>query len=151
MKHITEPSLVCIFAEAIRNELSGQNTIIGTYMGRSIQLPAVGNLVLPTFAVQCVLEVPMNLELHLITCELVLNETTLQSVQLPPDALKAFTKDRADQAAREPGLGAFPIFIALQMGNFTIPEPGLLRVRAKVNDQVAWSNALHFAPPAANH
>ena len=50
MKHITEPSLVCIFAEAIRNELSGQNTIIGTYMGRSIQLPAVGNLVLPTFA-----------------------------------------------------------------------------------------------------
>lgn len=149
MKQITQPTLVCIFAESIRTEQSGQSTIIGTYMGRAVQFPAIGPLVLPTFAVQCVLEVPLDLELRSIGCELMLDDNSLETINLPPDAMQAFTKDRADQIAREPGLGAFPIFIALQMGNFVIPQPGFLRVKAQVNEHVAWSNSLHFAPPDA--
>lgn len=150
MKQITEPTLVCIFAESIRTEQSGQSTIIGTYMGSAFQMPTMGSLVLPNFAVQCVLEIPLDLELKSISCELRLDDISLETVNLPPEAMQAFAKDRAGQIAREPGLRAFPIYIALQMGNFTIPKPGFLRVRAQVNDLSAWSNSLHFAPPAAS-
>ena len=150
MKQITEPTLVCIFAESIRTEQSGQSTIIGTYMGKAFQMPTMGSLVLPSFAVQCVLEIPVDLELKSISCELKLDDMSLKTVNLPPEAMQAFTKDRAGQIEREPELRAFPIYIALQMGNFTTPKPGFFRVRAQVNDLSAWSNSLHFAPPATS-
>ena len=147
MKQAIAPTLVCIFAESIRTEASGQSTIIGTFMGKAFQMPTMGSLTLPSFAVQCVLEVPLDLELKSISCELRLDEISLETVNLPPEAMQAFMKDRAGQVAREPQLRAFPIYIALQMGNFTVPQPGFLRVRAQVNELSVWSNSLYFAPP----
>lgn len=151
MTPFTKPALVCIFAENIRNEASGQCTIIGTYLGRAIQFPTVGDLTLQNFAVQCILEVPLDLQLESINCELMLGETTLQTVSLPAEAIAAFTKDRAAQIARDPQLRAFMITIALQLGNFVVPQPGFFRVRVQVGQETIWSNALEFAAaPAAN-
>lgn len=145
MTALTKPALVCIFAESIRNEASGQCTIIGTYFGKAIQFPALGPLTLSSFAVQCILEVPLDLKLESICCELILNETTLQTVNLPAEAITAFTKDRAIQMARDPKLRAFMITIALQLGNFVVPTPGFFRVRMQLGQQHVWSNALEFA------
>lgn len=148
MMRLTEPRLVCIFAEYIRNEVSGQSTIIGTYFGNAIHHPNTGTLKLTSFAVQCLLEVPLELDLKPISFELMLDGTVLQTINMPAEASEAFVRDRAAQIKRDPQLRAFMIAVALQLGNFAVPKPGFFRVRAQVSQQEVWSNALEFAAPA---
>lgn len=148
MNKTSEISLVCIFAENIRTEATGQSTIIGTYLGKPVELPVQTGLAMPSFAVQCILHVPLDVELKSISLELRLEETSLETVNLPPEAMQAFTRDRAMYAQRDKRMRSFPIYVALQMGNFAIPHPGFLRVLAQVNGQSTWSNALEFVLPA---
>jgi len=144
MSALEKPHLFCIYSEDIRNEASGQSTIIGWFTNGAIQFPPIGILTLQRFGVQCILELPPALMLESLKCDILLGEQVLQSIVLPQEALQGFMADRDHQLARDPHLRGFMVNVTLQLMNFAVPRPGALQVRAIVNGDAVVSNSIQF-------
>lgn len=147
MSVLEKPHLYCIYAEDIRNEASGQITIIGWFANGAIQFPPIGALTLQRFGVQCALELPPTMALESLKCDILLGEQVLQTIALPPEAIQGFMADRDHQLASDPHLRGFMVNVTLQLINFAVPRPGSLQVRATVNGEPILSNSIQFVAP----
>jgi len=140
LEPIEHSSLYCLFADEIRREADGRDTILGWYPDNAkIALPTEGAALLPRLMVAAILVIPLAQEPGDMVFELVLNDTVLHSTNVPERQM-----DEAHLADQPAGLRAKILRMAVQSQNMLIGEPGNLRARITMGSQVLYSNSLQF-------
>lgn len=120
--------LTCIFSDDVRQEANGQTTVIGWYTGAAIRLGPVGGIVLPKFCITALIRIPQDQTVQSLKLEVRLDDVSLQAVDMPSHALQQMHA----QAPNSPERG-ITLTVRLQLGNFTIPKEGILRLVAMVD------------------
>lgn len=142
MKPLEHRNLQCIYCDDLRNEVDGKTTIVGWYPVEPVKLPAEGELLLPSLCVVGTLVVPLESKLTDMTIELLQDENVLNSVTVPSNVLH----ETQQEGLQSPGpLRAMQLRIVLRLLNLRVPEPGMLRMRITVDDEVLEGNSLRFA------
>lgn len=139
---IEHSSLYCLFADEIRREADGRDTIVGWYPDNSkIALPPEGGALLSRLMVAAILVIPLAHEPGEMVFELVLNDTVLHTITMPQQQIQELrSADSGDATA----LRAKVMRMAVQSQNMLIGEPGNLRARITMGGQVLHSNSLKF-------
>jgi hypothetical protein len=136
------PYLHCTFAEDIRQEASGQKTIVGAYQGgvKVVGFPAQ----ISRLAVFADLVLPMESSYKEFWLELRLEDELLQRIQ-PEEMLlvQAHSAALARPFGKAPKRGYGVQFVFL-MNNLTVSTPGLMRLVAVLDGQELYGNAFEF-------
>lgn len=146
IKPVEHSSLYCLFADELRRELDGRDTVVGWYPdGAKIPMPAEGPAVLARLMTLAIVMTPLQITPQDMTFSLVLNDAVIHTHSVPrqhfEDSLVAANSDDVGP------LRAGVFRMAMQAQNLQINEPGRLRVRVVMGDLVLDSNSLHFIRP----
>ena len=131
------PFLFCLYAEDMRQEVSGQTSFIGVFQGglRVAAVPAH----IPKLAVIANLWLPSTTVPQSIKLEVLRGQEVLQTIEPPDDFLKSV--DAQKSASRKNG---YTMQFVVGFVGFPVHEEGLLEVRATVDSAVVWGNALEI-------
>ena len=145
IKPIEHSSLFCLFADEMRREADGRDTILGWYPdGAKIPMQAEDSTVLPRLLVVAVLMTPWQTASADLEFSLILNDNIIHSNMVP---LQHF-EEANTQASEAPGpLRAGMFRMAIQAQNLVIDQPGYLRVRVVMGELTLHSNSLEFVRP----
>lgn len=151
MLDLASPRMFCIYSEDMRPEPTGQATVVGWFGNGHVSMPTTGSLVMPRFAISCVIELPPDRVLDALTFEVLLNEKVLHKIPLPKQAIvdmdSAFEKSSKSDVASST---QHNVQFAVQMSPFVVNEEGRLVVRVCLDDkQELIGNSLWFkrGPP----
>lgn len=141
----SSPYLFCLYAEDVRQETTGQMSIIGAFQG-GLRVPSVPAH-LPKLAIIANLRVPYEDTPTSVKLEVHRDGEVLQTIELPPDFLQSVTK--------QPGAGpdeGYAMQFVVGFAGFPVPASGRLEVRATIDGRVLRGNSLEITvgdePPA---
>ncbi len=131
------PYLFCLYAEDVRQEKSGQMSIIGVFQG-GLKVQAVPTQ-LPKLSIIANLRLPSANQPTSVELEVLLGDVVLQVIEPPADFLQTVVEQ--NKIGSNDGLTMQ--FIVGFVG-FPIPHEGKLDVRANVDGLLVRSNALEM-------
>lgn len=142
------PHLFCQFADDVRLEVGGKQTIVGVYSG-GLNVAGKTPLLLPQLAVVSYLFIPKDMDPAEVTLEVGWQDgKTLNQIKLPSEQIENSLK--AERQANE-GRGIFVEAVTL-IRPFEIPGPGRIVASVIIDGDRIKGNALkidvHDAPPA---
>lgn len=131
----------CIFAEDVRQEVSGQYSIIGAFQGgmQVQECPAA----VPKIHVVASLAIPPECHFSEGKIELLFNDDVLRSSDLNAD----FVEETRRQAQKDPLSTGFFIQAVIGLVPFRVEHAGLLLVRVTLDSDIVRSNALRIQVP----
>ena len=132
------PYLFCLYAEDVRQETSGQMSIVGVFQG-GLRVPAVPTQ-LPKLSIIANLRLPVTDHPTSVTLEVLLGDAVLQEIEPPADFLQSV----AEQKKTGSNDGLTVQFVVGFVG-FPVPHEGKLEVRANVDGLVVQGNALEIS------
>jgi len=137
--------LFCLYAEDVRQESTGQMSIVGVFQG-GLRVPSVPAH-LPKLAIIANLRMSSNKAPGSIKLEVHRDDDVLQLIEPPPELLQAVTK--------QPGAGldeGYAMQFVVGFSGFPVSAAGKLGVRATVDGVVLQGNWLEIVvgdvPPA---
>jgi hypothetical protein len=131
------PFLFCLYAEDVRQEVSGQTSFIGVFQG-GLRVAAVPTNI-PKLAVIANLWLPSSTVPQSIKLEVLRGQEVLQTIEPPDDFLKSV--DAQKNTLRKNG---YTMQFVVGFVGFPVHEEGLLEVRATVDGAVVLGNALEI-------
>lgn len=148
MKRLEHRSLQCIYCDDVREEVGGKTTIVGWYPAHDVQLPAEGELFLPSLCVLANILAPLDQPFTSMKVELMQDEQVLQTIEPPEQVLVEIQ----EQAKKSPGpLEALQIHVAIKLQGWRTDQPCRLHLRATLDDEVLYGNGLRFARKVMDH
>lgn len=138
---MTDPTihLTSIYSEDIRQEATGQTTVVGWFTSSRVQIAAEGEQMLPKLCVTGLLSVPKDGHVEVLRLELMFEDSVLQAVDLPSKALVDLRFDKTSVTDR-----GVKLTVGMQLNNFAIPGAGVLRLVAIVDGVRIEGNGLRF-------
>ncbi len=137
--------LFCLYAEDVRQEITGQMSVIGVFQG-GLRVPSVPAH-LAKLAIITNLHMPSDNAPSSVKLEVHRNDEVLQTIEPPPDFLQSVTKQpgaRLDEG--------YTMQFVVGFAGFPVPAAGRLEVRATIDGVVLRGNFLEItvgdAPPA---
>lgn len=137
----SSPCLFCLYAEDVRQEITGQMSIIGVFQG-GLRVPFVP-INLPKLAIIANLRVPSEKAPTSLILEVHRRGEILQTVTPPPEFLQSVTKQpgaRLDEGST--------IQFVVGFAGFPVPAAGKLEVRATIDGVVLQANSLEITVDA---
>jgi hypothetical protein len=131
------PYLFCIYAEDVRQEITGQISIIGMFQG-GLRVPSVP-VHLPKLVIIANLRVPSEKAPAAVKLEVHRDGEVLQTIEPPPEFLQSVIKQN-DTGLDEGYVMQFVIGFA----SFPVPVGGRLEVRATIDGMVLQGNSLEI-------
>lgn len=131
------PYLFCLYAEDVRQEITGQTSIIGVFQG-GLKVPAVPAH-LPKLAIVANLCMPYAHAPTSVKLEVHRDGEVLQTIEPPADFLQS--------VARQNGLGlddGYNMQFVVGFAGFPVPAASKLEVRATVDGMSLQGNALQI-------
>lgn len=139
------PYLFCLYAEDVRQEITGQMSIIGAFQG-GLQVPSVPAH-LPKLAIIANLRMPSEKAPSSVKLEVHRDGEVLQTIEPPPEFLQSVTKQ--PDAGLDEG---YTMQFVVGFDGFPVPAAGRLKVRAMIDGVVLRGNSLEITvgdvPPA---
>lgn len=131
------PYLFCLYAEDVRQEITGQTSIIGVFQGglRVNTVPAH----LPKLAIVANLRMPSANAPTSVKLEVHRDGEILQTIEPPAEFLESVTKQKG--AGFDDG---YTMQFVVGFAGFPVPAAGQLEVRATVDGTVLRGNALEL-------
>ena len=134
---LNSPYLFCLYAEDVRQETTGQMSIIGVFQG-GLRVPSVpANL--PKLAIISNLRMPFGKAPTSVKLEVHRDDEVLQTIEPPPEFLQSVTK----QPNAGPDEG-YAIQFVVGFAGFPVPAAGKLEVRATIDGVVLRGNSLEI-------
>jgi len=129
--------LHCIFADDIRQEVSGKQIVVGMYQGgMSVRGPLPANL--PKLQVMALLNIPRTDSVASLKLTVLMNTTVMAEIDVPRQALP-----NRDQTP--PDLKGHILQIAIELVPFAVEGSGKLQVHALINgSEILEGNTLHI-------
>jgi hypothetical protein len=141
----SSPYLFCLYAEDVRQEITGQMSIIGAFQG-GLRVPSVPAH-LPKLAIIANLRMPSEKAPSSVKLEVHRDGEVLQAIDPPPEFLQSVIK--------QPGAGldeGYTMQFVVGFAGFPVPAAGKLEVRAMIDGVVLRGNSLEITvgdvPPA---
>lgn len=131
------PYLFCLFAEDVRQEMTGQMSIIGAFQG-GLRVPTVPAQ-LPKLAIVANVRVPAETLPTSVKIEVHRDGEVLQTIEPPPEFLQSITK----QIGAGLDEGYVMQFVVGFVG-FPVLAAGKLEVRAMIDGMVLQGNSLEL-------
>ena len=131
------PYLFCLYAEDVRQEITGQTSIIGVFQG-GLRVPAVPAH-LPKLAIVANLRIPSENAPTSVILEVHRDAEVLQTIEPPPEFLQSVTKQAG--AGLDKG---YTMQFVVGFAGFPVPAAGKLEVRATVDGTTLQGNALEI-------
>ena len=129
------PYLFCLYAEEVRQEVSGQTSIIGVFQG-GLRVAAVPTH-LPKLAIVANLPLPPQSALKLITLEVSHEDEMLQTIEPEAAFLRSITKQQ--KVEKDEGL---TMQFVIGMTGCAVPTQGKIEVQSIVDGLVVKGNGL---------
>lgn len=140
------PYLFCLYAEDVRQEVTGQMSIIGAFQG-GLRVPSVPAH-LPKLAIIANLRIPSEKAPTSVKLEVHRDGEALQTIEPPPEFLQSVTKQpgaRLDEG--------YTMQFVIGFAGFPVPAASKLEVRATIDGVVLRGNSLEITvgsvPPEA--
>ena len=139
------PYLFCLYAEDVRQEITGQMSIIGAFQGglRVTSVPAH----LSKLAIIANLRIPPEKVPTSVKLEVHRDGEVLQTIEPPPEFLQSLTQQTG--ASLDDG---YTMQFIIGFAGFPVPAAGKLEVRATIDGVALRGNSLEItvgdAPPA---
>lgn len=131
------PYLFCLYAEDVRQETTGQMSIIGVFQG-GLRVPSVpANL--PRLAIISNLRMPFGKPPTSVKLEVHRGDEVLQTIEPPPEFLQSVTK-QPDAGSDE----GYAIQFVVGFAGFPVPAAAKLEVRATIDGVVLRGNSLEI-------
>ena len=139
------PYLFCLYAEDVRQEVTGQMSIIGVFQG-GLRVPSVPTH-LPKLAIIANLRMPSEKAPSSVKLEVHRDGEVLQAIEPPPEFLQSVIKQ--PRAGLDDG---YAMQFVVGFAGFPVPAAGKLEVRAMIDGVVLRGNSLEITvgdvPPA---
>lgn len=132
------PYLFCLYAEDVRQETTGQRSIIGVFQG-GLRVPSVP-VNLPKLAIISNLRMPFGRAPASVKLEVHRDGEVLQTIEPPPEFLQSVTK-QPDAGSDE----GYAIQFIVGFAGFPVPAAGKLEVRATIDGVVLRGNSLEIS------
>lgn len=133
----SSPYLFCLYAEDVRQETTGQMSIIGAFQG-GLRVPSVPAH-LPKLAIISNLRIPSGKAPSSVRLEVHRDGEVLQTIEPPPDFLQSVIKQT--NAGQDEGCA---IQFVIGFAGFPVPAAGKLEVRATIDGVVLRGNSLEI-------
>lgn len=129
--------LHCIFADDIRQEISGKQTVVGMYQGgMTVHGPLPVNL--PKFQVMALLRIPNTEPVTSLKLTVLMNTAVIAEIEVPRQALP-------DRDLALPDQKGYIFQIAIELVPLSIEGSGKLQVHALINgEDTLEGNPLHI-------
>ena len=131
------PYLFCLYAEDVRQEISGQMSIIGAFQG-GLRVPSVPSH-LPKLAIIANLCIPSKKAPSIVKLEVHRDGEVLQTIEPPLEFLQSVTN--------QPGAGlgvGYTMQFVVGFAGFPVPAAGKLEVRAMIDGVLLLGNSLEI-------
>ncbi len=143
-------SVFCLYADDVRQEVSGKSTYVGTYMGELIaSVPAVPSQ-LPRLVVSIFVNIPKDRDFQRSDIEVLWDDHPIQTVAVTKEQLAA----TSNTATTDDNNGRV-INAVMVMEPMVLPGNGRIGVRVKLDDEVVMGNGLkvtlNVLPPTTAH
>ncbi len=139
------PYIFCIYAEDVRQEITGQMSIIGVFQG-GLRVP-VAPTHLPKLAIVANLRIPAEKVPSSVKLEVHRDGELLQTIEPPPEFLQSVTQQSG--AGRDEG---YTMQFVVGFAGFPVPAAGKLEVRVTIDGVTLHGNSLEISvgdvPPA---
>ena len=132
------PYLFCLYAEDVRQEITGQMSIIGAFQG-GLRVPLVPAH-LPKLAIIANLRMPSEKAPSSVKLEVHRDGEVLQTIEPPPEFLQSVTE--------QPGAGlgeGYAMQFVVGFAGFPVPAAGKLEVRATIDGVILQGNSLEIS------
>lgn len=131
------PYLFCLYAEDVRQEITGQMSIIGAFQG-GLRVPTVP-VHLPKLTIIANLRVPAETPPTSVKIEVHRDGEVLQTIEPPPEFLQSVTKQIG--AGLDEG---YVMQFVVGFAGFPVLAAGKLEVRATIDGMVLRGNSLEM-------
>lgn len=142
----SSPYLFCLYAEDVRQEITGQLSIIGAFQG-GLRVPSVPAH-LPKLAIIANLHMPSEKAPTSVKLEVHRDGEVLQTIEPPPEFLQSVSKQ--SDARLDDG---YTMQFVVGFAGFPVPTAAKLEVRATIDGAVLQGNSLEITvgdtPPVA--
>ena len=131
------PYLFCLYAEDVRQEITGQMSIIGAFQG-GLRVPSVPSH-LPKLAIIANLRIPSKKAPSSVKLDVHRDGEILQTIEPPPEFLHSVTQQH--------GVGldeGYTMQFVVGFAGFPVPAAGKLEVRAMIDGVALRGNSLEI-------
>lgn len=127
MQVINTHTVSCIYCDDVRREIGGKITVVGMYSESvAVVFPEQGPLVLPKLCFIATVRSSTEEDFKSLRCDIRLDHEIVHSVEVPSHVLLSQVPPNENQ-------GWNITQMIMEMGNISIPRPGILRFSAVVD------------------